>query len=29
MTICFISNDKIEIDKMIKEDFLLKKCKKI
>ena len=28
MTICFISNDKIEIDKMIKEDFLLKKCKK-
>lgn len=29
MTICFISNEKIEINKMIKEDFLLKKCKKI
>ena len=29
MTICFISNEKIEINKMIKEDFLVKKCKKI
>ena len=29
MTICFIFNEKIEIDKMIKEDFLVKKCKKI
>ena len=28
MTICFISNEKIEINKMIKEDFLVKKCKK-
>ena len=28
MTICFIFNEKIEIDKMIKEDFLVKKCKK-
>ena len=29
MTICFVFNEKkIEIDKMIKEDFLVKKCKK-
>ena len=28
MTICFIFNEKIEIDKMIKEDFLVKECKK-
>ena len=28
MTICFVFNEKIEIDKMVKEDFLVKKYKK-